>query len=155
MYIRNYEPEDLESIVRLFQNTIRKVNIHDYSAEQVAAWASQSDVEKWSKRLSNHMVLVAIDDDQIVGFITFEPNGHIDHLYVHAGKQRQGVAALLYLELEDRARKMGIKKLFSEVSITARNFFEHRCGFLVEREQQVQVRGQTLTNFVMSKELQE
>ena len=153
MHIREYKPEDMTSIIQLFQNTVRNVNIRDYTSEQIAAWApEQMDEHKWRERTANHVIFLAEDGDEIVGFITFEPNGHIDHLFVHAGKQRSGIAAMLYLELENRARKMGLKKLFAEVSITAKPAAE-RGGFVVEKEQQVELRGQKLTNYVMSKEL--
>ena len=46
----------------------------------------------------------------------------------------------------------GISRLYSEVSITARPFYE-RMGFKVVKEQQVEMRGQVLTNFVMEKHL--
>jgi len=44
----------------------------------------------------------------------------------------------------------GVKRYYSEVSITARPFYEH-FGFNVVTEQQVEMRGQNLTNFVMEK----
>ena len=42
--------------------------------------------------------------------------------------------------------------LYSEVSITARPFFE-RMGFKVIKHQEVEVKGQHLTNYVMKKYL--
>ena len=44
----------------------------------------------------------------------------------------------------------GVARYFSEVSITARPFYE-RMGFKVVNDQQVDMRGVTLTNFVMEK----
>lgn len=55
-------------------------------------------------------------------------------------------------EIEDRARKNKINKLFAEVSITARPFFEAK-GFTVKKQQLVIIRGVELTNFVMEKKL--
>ncbi len=46
--------------------------------------------------------------------------------------------------------QQGICRFYSEVSITARPFYE-RLGFKVVQEQTVEVRGQTLNNFVMEK----
>ncbi len=43
-----------------------------------------------------------------------------------------------------------IKRYFSEVSITARPFYEH-FGFKVVQAQEMEVRGQKLRNFVMEK----
>ena len=42
----------------------------------------------------------------------------------------------------------GVSRYFSEVSITARPFYEH-LGFTVVNEQEVEMRGVKLTNYVM------
>ena len=44
----------------------------------------------------------------------------------------------------------GITWFYSEVSITARPFYE-KFGFKVAKEQTVEIRGQKLRNFVMEK----
>ena len=52
----------------------------------------------------------------------------------------------------EQAKQRGISRLYSEVSITARPFYE-RMGFNLVREQQVEMRGQLMTNFVMEQYL--
>ena len=52
--------------------------------------------------------------------------------------------------LFSQAKVQGIKRLYSEVSITARPFYE-KMGFTVKSRQRVEVRGETLTNFMMEK----
>ena len=47
-------------------------------------------------------------------------------------------------------RARGVSRYFSEVSITARPFYEH-LGFKVVNEQEVEMRGVKLTNYVMEK----
>ncbi|MBF4353915.1 GNAT family N-acetyltransferase, partial [Vibrio anguillarum] len=47
-------------------------------------------------------------------------------------------------------KSRGITKYCSEVSITARPFYE-KFGFKVVKEQAIEVRGQKLQNFVMEK----
>jgi putative acetyltransferase len=49
-------------------------------------------------------------------------------------------------------RRWGLKRVFTEASITARPFFERR-GFRVVREQIVMVRGVGMKNFVKEKDL--
>ena len=44
----------------------------------------------------------------------------------------------------------GVSRYFSEVSITARPFYEH-LGFTVVKEQEVEMRDVKLTNYVMEK----
>jgi len=53
-------------------------------------------------------------------------------------------------EIENRANTLKINKIFAEVSITAKPFFEAK-GFIVQKEQSVVIRGVTLTNYVMEK----
>ncbi|MBT7088103.1 GNAT family N-acetyltransferase, partial [bacterium] len=45
---------------------------------------------------------------------------------------------------------LGVKRVYTEASITAKPFFEKR-GFKVIKEQQVEKRGVKLTNFQMEK----
>ena len=52
----------------------------------------------------------------------------------------------------EQAKQRGISRLYSEVSITARPFYE-RMGFNLVREQQVEMRGQLMTNFFMEQYL--
>ena len=42
MQVRLSKPEDVEQIAWLFHNTVRKVNIKDYSEQQVIAWSPEN-----------------------------------------------------------------------------------------------------------------
>lgn len=153
MIVRPYELKDTEKIVALFKQTVHQVNIRDYSHEQVQVWAPEDiDVAKWQKRLSKSHTLVAEENATIAGFINLEHNGHIDCMYTHADWQRKGIGALLYIQIEALARKLHMKRLFSEVSITARPAAE-RAGFKVEHQQVVKKENTEFINYVMSKEL--
>ena len=55
-------------------------------------------------------------------------------------------------QIESKAQDLGIKKLFTEASITARPFFETQ-GFIVIRKQEVERRGQKFINFSMEKNI--
>ena len=86
----------------------------------------------------------------IVGFAEFEPNGHIDCFYVHHEFQGKGVGSALMATIEANAATNKIHRIYSEVSITAKPFFESK-GFQVVKQQKVNIRGCELTNFVMEK----
>ena len=71
-------------------------------------------------------------------------------MFVHKDFQGKGVATVLLNEIERYATAVGIKRIMSEVSLTARPFFEKR-GFVVEKEQKYKANKLSLTNFVMTK----
>ncbi len=154
MEIRLFEPQDSDLLAQIFHNTVREVNIRDYSASQVKAWASDNlYFRDWAKVCSDRFTYVAIDGEEIIGFGELEVNGHIDCFYCHKDYQRQGVGTRIYQTIETKALELRLNKLYVEASITARAFFKSR-GFAVVKEQLVEVRGQKFTNFIMDKFLE-
>jgi putative acetyltransferase len=150
--IREYLIEDAQALVNIYYNTIHQVNIKDYSEAQVDAWASSAslDVESWKKKWENLKPFVGIVNDQVVGFAEFEPNGHIDCFYCHHDWIGKGVGSALMDAIKTSAHKRNIARIFAEVSITAKPFFESK-GFRVVKQQTIVRRGVELTNFVMEK----
>lgn len=149
--LRPYTPADAPALARLFRDTIRRVNIRDYSAEQVRAWAPDDlDAERWATRFAGRFVVVAEADGKPVGFAEMEVDGHIDRFYVSADHQGVGVGRALMAAVLAEAERRGLPRAFAEVSVTARPFFE-RSGFVVLAEQTVHVRGVNLTNFRMER----
>ncbi|MEH1990972.1 GNAT family N-acetyltransferase [Nostoc sp.] len=127
------------------------MNIRDYTEEQVAAWApANMDIEVWIKSLGSKFTYVA-EEDKIIGFGELEANGHIDRFYCHKDFQRKGVGKKILEQIELKAKSLGVEKLFTEASITAKPFFESQ-GFIVIKKQEVERRGQKLINFVMEKD---
>ncbi|MEH2195199.1 MAG: GNAT family N-acetyltransferase [Nostoc sp.] len=153
MIIRGYKISDTKEIMKLFYDTIHEINICDYTQEQVDAWATKNiDYEVWHKRLQAKLPYIAEKNGEIVGFGELEADGHIDCFYCHSKYQRQGIGSKLLIYIENTAKLQGIKRLYAEVSITAKPFFETK-GFSVVREQQVERRGVWLKNYVMEKYL--
>lgn len=149
--IRKYERRDVPAIVRLFYETIHAVNSTDYSEEQLHEWAPEiPDPDIWHLRMAQRCTLVAEDNGQVLAFAELEQDGHLDMFYCHRNAVRRGVGRALFQAIEIKAIEMGVERIFAEVSITARSFFEH-CGFLVKMQQSVGRRGIKLTNFVMQK----
>ncbi len=150
-HIRKYIDKDLPLIIALFTDTVRRVNSRDYSPDQIEAWAPQEpDPARWRERLAGLSIIVAEVNGQLTGFCGFDGTGHIDFLYVDHRFQRRGAATALYRHVEGKLQSSGVRRLFTESSITARPFFK-RMGFAVVNEQSVQIRGITLRNFVMEK----
>lgn len=63
--IRNYKESDTKALWDIHFNTIRNVNIRDYSQVQVEVWAPD------------------VFDNVIVGYTDLQSNGLIDHFFCH------------------------------------------------------------------------
>lgn len=153
MIIRLYTPADLDGLIRLFHASVRRIAIKDYTEDQVKAWApDDADRERWASRRASRPTWVAEIDGVLAGFTDLEPDGHVDMMFVHPDHQGRGVAGALLRQVEAEAARLGLDRLFTEASITARPFFE-RKGFRVIAPQTVSVRGQDMTNYRMEKGL--
>lgn len=146
MEIREYRSEDLPALAMLFFYTVRRVNIRDYSPEQVGAWATGTiDMDAWHKSLSSHSSLVAVKDGVIVGFGDIDQSGYLDRLYVHYAFQRQGIATALCDRLEASVTS---REITVHASITAIPFFAKR-GYRFIEVQKVERNGVCMENNVM------
>lgn len=147
--IRRYSAQDACETMLLFRETVRSVNVPDYSPEQVAAWAPDDmDAAAWNERLLCEYTLVALLNGGIVGFGSLMDTGCIDMLYVHKAHLREGVGSRILQELEASARRMGLSEITTEASITARPFFEQQ-GFICVRRQEKHLRGEVFVNYIM------
>jgi putative acetyltransferase len=99
-----------------------------------------------------HYIVAENDNTEIVGFASINDAGYMHTLFVHKDFQHQGIATLLYQTLEEYAKEKGVEKITSEVSITAKPFFEKQ-GFIVDEEQKRKANKSRLTNYKMSKSL--
>lgn len=149
--LRPYTPADAPALMALFRDTIRRVNVRDYTEEQVRAWApDEIEPVRWASRFAGRFVVVAEAEGRPVGFAELEADGHIDRFYVSADHQGIGVGRAMIEAVIAEGQRLGLPRLFAEVSITARPFFE-RTGFVVLAEQTVTVRGVGLTNCRMER----
>jgi putative acetyltransferase len=150
--IRDYRPSDAPALWNIFFEAVHRTASADYTPEQVAAWApAEHDPQLWARRTAARNPSVAERAGRIVGYADIQADGYIDHFFV-APPARQGVGSALMQAILDRAAERGIGLLYSNVSITARPFFE-RWGFVVSAAQQVTVRGVVFDNFRMTKKL--
>ncbi len=100
------------------------------------------------KKFPRTKPIIATVKDEIVGFAEFEPNGHIDGFYYHHEWIGKGIGSALMKEILQRAQNNHIHLIFSELSITAKPFFE-KWGFKVVTQQTIVRKGVELTNFKM------
>jgi putative acetyltransferase len=141
-------------MTELYKNTVLTVNRKDYSIEEVQDWASCGDnmANLHESFTEQHYIVAENENEVVVGFASVNDVGYMHTLFVHKDFQHQRIATLLYRNLENYAREKGITKITSEVSITARPFFEKQ-DFIVDEEQKRKANQLYLTNYKMSKQL--
>lgn len=144
---------DAVELKNLFQNTVLAINRRDYSQAEVEDWASCGDnLSNIEDMIKAHYFIVAVNQQsEIVGFSSITSQGYLHSMFVHKDFQGEGIATMLLNEIEQYAITNGIIRITSEVSLTARPFFEKR-GYIVEEEQKRKANKLSLTNFWMAKQ---
>ncbi len=151
--IRPFNPSDTPYLIKLFRDAVHTINTKHYSPEQVAVWAPEEiDEEKWKAKLSSLITFVAEIDGIIVGFADITCQGYLDHLYIHKDYQARFVSLHLLRAIEQAARDLGLSKITTDCSTTAR-VPAQRMGFKIVKEQTVIIKGVEMINYHMEKEL--
>ena len=151
--IRRYEPGDVHSLIEIYQRAIHVLAAPFYNKAQLEAWApAVMDPATWHARVSPQQTFIADCDGKAGAFIVWDWTGHIDFMFTHPDFVRRGLARALCTAAEGAIRQRGAPRLFAEVSLAARPFFESH-GFVAESEQEVDCRGQRIRQFIMSKTL--
>lgn len=151
--IREATTNDLDSIVQLFKETVETINAKDYSPEQVKVWSNgASKKDRWAKKINEQHFLVATIEIELAGFGSITSKGYLDFLYISNKHQRKGIAQQLCNALELFATRNNIETITSDVSITAKPFFE-KHGFETVTKQLVVIDGVSLVNYKMQKSL--
>jgi len=152
--IRTLVESDLSSCVKLFFDTVHTVNAKDYTNEQLNVWApaTTNATDPGCQTILNHIAYVAEINKMFVGFGDMTKQGYLDRLYVHHNYQRQGVASAIVNKLIEDAYKLDLAEITTHSSITAKPFFES-FGFIACQQQEVDLSGVKLVNFIMKKTL--
>ncbi|EMB4080500.1 GNAT family N-acetyltransferase [Klebsiella aerogenes] len=143
--IRAYLEDDFPALSAIFLRAVKEIASRDYSPAQIAAWA-QVDESRWRQKFAHSQVLVAVINNQPVGFITVV-NDYIDLFFVSPDYTRRGIGHALIGAV---CASLPGKILSVDASITARSSFL-RQGFRVVAEQRVESRGEWFTNYRMEK----
>lgn len=151
--IRRANASDLDDLLTLFANTIRFINSRDYNPQQIEAWLSSiHDRDRWLDKIKNQFFILYQEEGLVLGFASLDQGRYIDLLFVHHKRQGEGIAGRLLKELESEAYSYPGQPLifYTYVSITAVPFFQSK-GFVVERVNEVVLRGVILNNYRMTK----
>lgn len=152
MNVRKAQQSDIPELKELYMGTVLTVNRKDYSQEEVEDWASCGEDEAHLGELITGLYFVVAENEQkqITGFASITDKGYLHALFVHKDFQGSGWATVLLEHIEQYAGNRGIREITSEVSETARPFFE-RKGYIVEREQRRKANRLRLKNYWMKK----
>ena len=149
--LRPFLPADVPLLAEIFRASIDELTADDYSDAQREAWAAAADDEEtFGARLASRLTLIATLDGAPVGFASLEGADHLDMLYVHPAVAGQGIGSMLCDGLEKLAAGRGAKKLVTEASDTAREFFAQR-GYVAQRRNTVERGGEWFGNTTMEK----
>lgn len=147
--LRRYRPGDHLAIGRIYHDAVHRLAANDYTLAQRLAWSSGNiDFDRWRERCERKQPFVKELDGQVAGFMELDPDGHIDCTYVHPDYARRGVMSEIMAAVKEEVRSKGIPRLYAEVSITARPFFE-KHGFVHLRDNEVHIGEEVLMNFIM------
>ena len=153
MNIRRAALKDLDQIRLLYYGTITTVNKNDYSEKQISVWAAAyKNIESWTSKINEQHFFVAELNSRITGFASITDKGYIDYMYVHKDFQRQGIATELLKVIEQLTNKLKLKKIWAEVSITARPFFAAR-GFTLTKIYTKKVADVEFEDSIMTKSI--
>jgi putative acetyltransferase len=149
--IRPFQSSDAKTLWQLKFQTVRDVNIKDYSLEQVSVWCpNEYDEGAWLARISEINPFVVEKNGVIAAYADLQTSGHIEHFYCGKAYIGQGVGGYLMQYLLRMAKQKSILILKSDVSITAKPFFEH-FGFVVLKPQVVRLNNVEMKNYLMQR----
>jgi len=124
-----------------------------YSAEQSRAWAAAPlSGADWDARLAAKHVIVAENDDTLLGFMTIEAGGYIDFAYIRPQAQGTGLFRKLFEHAAAWATDRGETELSTHASLMAQPAFS-AMGFAVDYHETVEKDGQSLARARMTKPL--
>lgn len=124
-----------------------------YTEEQRQAWLPEPHHgETWTDRLQNQLIVMAESEGEALGMMSLTNDDYIDLAFIRPQAQGTGLFRQLYRNVEQAAINRGSTELTVDASLSARPAFQ-AMGFATDAEETVEVRGQTLIRFKMSKEL--
>lgn len=140
--VRRAGLDDIDSLARIFRESVLRIEPGSYTPGQIAAWASfADDTEDFHAWINGATTLVAVDRfDECLGFCGLEAQGRIASLYVAPDAMRHGIASDLLRRLMDAARERGLEWLTTEASEFSKPVFE-RLGFTVAEVECAKYKG--------------
>lgn len=141
LIIRNADLKDLEIIQKL-NNELFDLELKNYDTTLVKDWAISNEGKKYFEDLiNNHFVVVALLDDEIVGYLAGTINekgsyeniqyGEINNMFIKDSCRGYGVGKALVNEFKMYCKSKGINDLIVTASAKNKNAinFYKKNGF--------------------------
>lgn len=153
MFIRDYEENDLDEILKVFYNSVRNIRSYNYTRTEIEHWApDEPDIESWRKSLKNSITNVAESSGNIIGFAQLTKEGYIERLYIHNSFQGKGVGSQLIRDIEEEAKNRGMKEVIVYAAEVAKGFYE-KLGYDCEKKMRRDYNGVIYNNYILRKKL--
>ena len=153
--IEEFREEYVSELRQVFFSSVHENARDYYNEDQLNAWAPEHyDRVAWQERILRIRPFVCFSDSILVGYSDIQADGYIDHFFVRGGYSGKGIGKALMGKLIETAERKKIKRLYSEVSLSAQRFFQ-RNGFRIVRKQTVEKQGLFLENAIMERILDE
>lgn len=125
----------------------------EYSDAQSQAWMpAPRQGPDWHARLAKQHVILAVQDHEILGFMSIEPGGYVDFAYIRPRAQGIGLFRRLFAAITAQAEATGETQLSTHASLMAQPAFA-AMGFEIGFHETVEVNGQSLPRAKMTKTL--
>lgn len=137
----------------IYHDAVQHLEHPRYSKAKKDAWSSKPrSIKYWHNQLKKLVTFVAIDNDEVLGFIALDPHfnrlGYIHYLYVKPSAQGKGVAKKLIKQIVNYANVSGFSSLSVDASYASKSLFLS-AGFTVINPSYHYIKGQTLNGFSM------
>jgi GNAT superfamily N-acetyltransferase len=97
MLIRPLEPSDLSACARLLRASATEFIVHESPREGACTFLREHDEEGMRGYLAaGYVYHVALDRNEVAGFISVRDNSHVFHMFVDKRWHRQGLARRLW-----------------------------------------------------------
>ncbi len=126
--LRAYGPADCAACWALYHRAVQIGARGHYDQAQRDAWSPRVPAPTLARcrRLAEAHTLVALAGDEIVGFMSLTPAGHLDMAFVAPDRMGRGVAGALHDQLLQDARLRKLRRLTTDASLLAHRFLKRR-----------------------------
>ena len=131
-HVRAFEAADAVGVSALISRTLRTSNAGDYPEDFLSKVEASLTAKSLCGLAKERMILVAVDGDAIVGTASLG-GGQVHAVFVHPGRQGQGIGRCLMEAVESEARVRGERLLVLYASLSAVPFYE-TTGWRTVRE---------------------